>query len=82
MKIVMNMKQGLRKCDITTVLHVQNAKKTVNASGVENLCQPIVRVSARIAGLRTRGRTNAAKAEYRALSVRCTVSVIGVGKTL
>lgn len=79
-RMIVNMTQGLRKCDITTIPRAQNAKKTGNASGVENLCQPIVRVSARIAESRTREKTNAAKAEYRALSALCTVSVIGAAK--
>ena len=81
MRMTLNMTQGLRKCGITTVLRAQNAKKTGNVSGVESPYRLIVRVFARIAGLRTRGITSAAKAEYRALSVRCMVSVIGAGKT-
>ena len=81
MRMIVNMTQGLRKCGITTVLRVQNAKKTGNASGVENLCQPTARVSARIAESRTREKTNVAEVAYRALSVRCMVSVIGAGKT-
>lgn len=82
MRMTVNMMQGLRKCDITTILRAQNAKKTGNASGVENLCQPTVRVSARIAESRTREKTNVAEVAYRALSVRCMASVIGVVKIL
>lgn len=82
MRMTVNMMQGLRKCDITTIPRAQNAKKTGNASGAASHCLPTVRVSAQIAGLRTREKTNAAKAEYRALSVRCMASVIGVVKIL
>lgn len=74
------MTQGLRKCDITTIPRAQNAKKTGNVSGAASLCHPTARVSARIAGLRTRKTMNAAKAEYRALNALYMASVTGVVK--
>lgn len=80
MRMAMNMTQGLRKCGITTVLRAQNAKKTGNASGVENLYQPTARVSARIAESRTREKTNAAKAIFHALNAPYMASVTGVVK--
>lgn len=82
MRMTVNMMQGLRKCDITTIPCAQNAKKTGNASGVESLCQPIVRVSARIAGLRTKRTMNAIRAIFRALSALCTAFATGVGRIL